>query len=145
MRLPLFRSLSVESFPEQTKWIGRIVEPFNILAGNVAIALSNGLTFTDNMDCQIKTIDFSPSTKFPYEFATTTRNRPEGLWLISVENRNDTIVPLTDPVMLDWEYIGENRIKINKLLGLVYTGDGSTGDPWKLTRKYKVKTIVIGG
>ena len=145
MKLPLFRSLSLEAFPDQTKWIGKIVEPFNILAGNVAIALSNGLTFKDNMDCQIKSLDLSSSSKFPYEFAVTTRNKPEGLWLINIENRDDTVTPLTDSVMIDWEYIGEYRIKINKILGLTYTGTGTSADPWKLTKKYRVKIIVIGG
>jgi hypothetical protein len=145
MKLPLFRSLSVEGFPGQQRWIGKLVEPFNVLAGNVAIALSNGLTFGDNIDCQLKTFNFSPSSKFPYEFATTTRNKPEGVWIIGVRNTNDTTVALTTPVQFDWEYIGESRIKITKVLGLNYTGSGTTSDPWKLVNKYQLKAIVIGG
>ena len=132
MKLPLFKKLSIESFREQSNWIGKLFYPLNQFIGTMRLALNNNLTFSENINAQVKELRITESTSYPLYFSTTVNSKPDGLWVIGINEISGAPANLTSAVFIDWEYVGSSSIKIKAVTGI---------DPVKT---YDLKMIVIG-
>lgn len=82
--LPTIKRFLTEDFPGQANWIGGLFYPLNLLLNTIYSALNNGLTLSQNIMTQVKTLSVSgssPSVSFPYSY---TPNSPIGVSIISV-------------------------------------------------------------
>lgn len=73
-RLPTIRSFRIEEFTDQKSWIGRLLSPLNEFITSIVIALSNGLTFRDNLNCQLKTVQIQTDQFFTAGSFVATMN-----------------------------------------------------------------------
>ena len=73
----------IESFQDQSSWIGNLFGPLNQFLNDVWISYNNNLTIGDNLYQEIKEIKFiNASTNFPLKFKTKFNVFPVGLNLI---------------------------------------------------------------
>jgi hypothetical protein len=56
MKIGEFRALAKEELPE-APWISKLLDPLNRFLLSVRAALANGLTFADNFNAEVRTID----------------------------------------------------------------------------------------
>jgi hypothetical protein len=66
MKLPTFKRIVSEEFPEQRKWLPKLIAPLNSFLEQVTQGLNKNITVQDNLDAEIKTITVS---EFPYIFS----------------------------------------------------------------------------
>ena len=132
MKLPLFKKLSVESFEDQSDWIGKLFYPLNQFIGTMRLALNNNLTFSENMNAQVKELTITESTSYPLYFSATVNSKPDGLWVIGINEISGAPANFTSAVFIDWEYVGNSNIKIKAITGI------------DNTKTYNLKMIVIG-
>jgi hypothetical protein len=58
MKIGEFRALAKEELPE-APWISKLLDPLNRFLLSVRAALANGLTFADNFNAEIRTVEFT--------------------------------------------------------------------------------------
>jgi hypothetical protein len=59
MKLKGTSKLDAQKFPEAQPWIIRLFNQLNEVIGSMFLALTNNLTFSDNMSCEIKEYTFT--------------------------------------------------------------------------------------
>lgn len=85
MQIPTISTLRTEDFPSEQKWISRLLQPINQFLTSATTALNGNITFTDNIPCQLITLNFiySASTDFPKYVK----------WSIAQNNNNSVLLP----------------------------------------------------
>jgi hypothetical protein len=75
---PSLRLLRIEDFPEDDYW-GKLIETFNLAAQALMDTLAKGITFDENIDCQIfETTAIAPATGYmSMKIKHTLKNRPK--------------------------------------------------------------------
>ncbi len=132
-RIPPIKRLSTEDFKDQTSWIGKLLTPLNEFMSTTVAALNRGLTFSDNLAAQVKTLTITASADaYPLKFLCTLNSRPQGLWIVSVRDHASTPLTLTTAVFADWDY-ANGQVIINNITGLT------------AGRKYDICVIIIAG
>jgi hypothetical protein len=58
MKIAEFRALAKEELPE-APWISKLLDPLNRFLSSVRAALANGLTFADNFNAEIRTVELT--------------------------------------------------------------------------------------
>jgi hypothetical protein len=58
MKISEFRALAKEELPE-APWISKLLDPLNRFLSSVRAALANGLTFADNFNAEIRTVELT--------------------------------------------------------------------------------------
>ena len=116
--IPPISRIIKEDF-QQYPWAEKLLWPINRFFESVVSALNKNLTFTENMNAQVKALSFTTKTPvfdtFPLNFASTSISKPTDLWLTRLEHNLGQIT--TAPVTVDW--IFENGlIKIRNITGL---------------------------
>jgi hypothetical protein len=139
-RLPNVKSISREQFRDPPSWIELLLSPINQFFELVYNALNRDISFTENIRCQIKTIQFStPSTydgnyspdKFiPITFPRTLNTTAIGLWPINFYEVSTNFVYLQQAPMINW-FDNNGIITINFIGSL------------KASKKYSVTFVVI--
>jgi hypothetical protein len=123
---------TLESFPEQQSWIGKLFGPLNQLTGDIVRAFRNQLTIEDNLYQEIKEIKYINQTaNFPLRFTPKFGASPKGLMSIYIYNETDAVYSTSAPHVV-WSYNG-NQIVISDISGLV------------TDKKYTIRLLVIYG
>ena len=134
-RIPSIRRLTVEDFPDQKEWIGKLLQPLNQFMDEVAAGLNKNLEFGANIQAQIKVLEFQTravvADTFPLYFKYTLPKRPEGCFVAKAEENDAAPATLATAVWADWEVTQDNQIKIKNLTGLA------------VSQKYKVTLFVF--
>lgn len=125
------QKFTLESFKDQTSWIGSLLSPLNSFLNDLVIQFSNNFTVEDNLFQEIKEIKFMNSNDFPLKFKTKFNSNPRGLIMIYLYD-DTTSTPAAVSSAINWSY-GNNEITITSMSGLT----GST--------KYIVRFLVIYG
>lgn len=113
-KLPAFNRLALEDFPSEKSWIGKLLSPLNSFMTAVVAAMSNGLTFSENLSAVVRTITVpAGSATYPIYFTWTLKSKPVGLWVVSVYEVTASHTTLTSAVSADWEYTSDGKVKIN--------------------------------
>lgn len=124
------KSFTVEQFPDQVKWIGKLFSPLNQLIQELVSGFSNNITVKDNLFQEIKEIKWTnTATNFPLGFRTKFVSNPSGLIPIYlVNNTTGDYSPLAPWVQ--WSY-SDGQITIPAISGLT---SGNT---------YTIRLLVI--
>lgn len=126
------QQFTVESFPEQQDWIGKLFGPLNQFTGDVVRAFRNQLTIKDNLYQEIKELKFvNSSPSFPLRFTTKFNANPLGIAVIYIYNNTDSIYSTTMPV-LSWSWANGELI-ISSITGLT------------AAHTYTMRLLVING
>lgn len=97
-QLPIIRRFSTEDFPDQAGWIGKLFYSLNLVLTTLYSNLNNGLTLSQNVFSQVKTLSVhgaTPSISFPYQYSPGI---PIGVSVINVVQTNSPAVALTSAV-----------------------------------------------
>lgn len=126
------QQFTVEAFPEQQTWIGKLFSPLNQLTGDIVRAFRNQLTISDNLFQEIREIRWVNQTaNFPLRFTPKFGVQPVGLTCIYIYNTTDAVYSSSAPHVV-WTFNGE-QVVISDISGL-------TTD-----KAYTIKLLVIYG
>lgn len=140
-KLPNQKRILREDIQEAPNWIVRLLTPLNSFMETVYYALNKDITFTENIACQIKTVDFSTPSNYtsaspktdgfvPLQFTHTLRNKPQGVMIMQLVEEENTGTVITSAVSLDWYEIN-GTVYISYITGL------------KDSTEYSIKLLVI--
>ena len=133
-QLPTQKRITPESFPDQEKWIPKLLEPLNRFMEDVNRALNNQLTVNENMDAVVRTVQLDGT--YPVKFKWERKNRPKAAWIGQCREISENHVVFTTALYLDWEYTQDGMFQINDVAGL--TGESPTN-------KFNLTVVAIAG
>lgn len=118
-KAPNIRRLLVEDFPDQSEWIGKLLQPINQLSVTLASVLNGGLSLQDNVG--VSYLEVTLDTSIPTAFPLVMRHGLAsvfGLQLVYVVDTGNN-PPVLPAVTAHWEDLGDGRVQINNIAGLV--------------------------
>jgi hypothetical protein len=133
MIIPPLKRLVSEDFTSQSSWIDKLIQPINQFFEGVSTALGKGLTFTDNFDGEIKTVE--TSGVYPIKIAWARKNRPKGVWVIDWSAKSGATPTITAAVQVQWSNATDGSLQIDTVVGITPTASAV----------YNVKILVITG
>ena len=123
------QKLSIEGFPEQASWIGKLFTPLNQFISQVYSGFNNNITVADNLFQEIKSVTFvNDATCFPITVKLKFNVMPSFVMLgtcITSTGTYTTVYPL-----LTWSF-SNGELKINSISGLTSN------------LKYTIKLLII--
>jgi hypothetical protein len=137
-QIPNLKRIVIEEFPaEHRKWLVNLIEPLNDFFKVMYQNMNKGLTFENNIQSQIKDIEFTysavyPTKANPLQFKNSMPVKPIGLIPLKIQVNSSDPAVLTSATTLDWTYSGSD-IEIRNITGLT------------VGVSYKIKVLVIGG
>lgn len=109
-RLPEFKNVAAEEFPEQKTWIAKLLIPLNRFMLNVYSAFNKQISVNDNMQGEIKVGVFINPNNFPVKFTYSLFNKfgssapaPVAVMLGSLVE-NGTTSPVSTASTISWTY-----------------------------------------
>lgn len=133
MIIPSLKRLISEDFVSQKSWIDKLIQPLNTFFEGVSSALGKGLTFADNFDGEVKTIE--TSGVYPIKIAWTRKNRPRAVWVVDWAAKSGSTPTITSAVQVQWANGTDGSLQINAIVGITPTASAV----------YTVKIIAIAG
>lgn len=120
MKLPSTKRILREDLKDAPEWINKIIDPFNSLAENQYQAFNKNITFTENIACFTKTLEYITPSTYPtmdnVEFMNTLKTKALGVVVWQAYEKT-TYIPAVGPVYAPW--IENNRsIVIYPITGL---------------------------
>ena len=107
------QQFTLESFPEQQSWIGKLFGPLNQFMGDVIRAFRNQLTIEDNLFQEIKEIKYvNNAVNLPLRFTPKFSTSPKGLLPIYIYNETDAVYS-SSQAHLVWSYNGTQIVISN--------------------------------
>jgi len=125
-KLPPSQKISLEDFPDQTEWIGRLIEPINTFVERLSSVLNKGISINDNMAGAILTVELNGS--WPVKVAWNLSQRPLTAIVGNVYLSTGATFTLTTAVQVQWQFNQSGQLQI----------DGVTGITPTSSAKYKV-------
>lgn len=126
------QKFTVESFKDQSDWIGPLLSNLNSFISDVVQNFSNQMTVSENLFQEIKEITWiNSATNFPIKFKTKFAASPKGLSVIYLFNETDQVYSTAAP-WLEWRY-ANGEIIISNISGLTASD------------KYTIRLLVIYG
>lgn len=112
MKIPVLTRLSLDSFPDQKEWIGKLLGAFNTLSNFLYLAMNSGLTFADNFLGQETSVDFTyrNSSDFPMYFALSMKVPPKAIQVCRAFEGATPII-----MLLAWDITSDNRIRVTEM------------------------------
>ena len=108
---------TLEDFPEQQDWLGKLFSPLNQFLGDVFRSYKNQLNIEDNLFQEIKEIKFkNSSVNFPLKFKTKFNSIPKGCVTIYILNNDTGTIAAEIPIYV-WSYSSQEFI-ISSITGL---------------------------
>jgi hypothetical protein len=132
-KLPPQKRILPENFPDQSKWIPRLLEPMNRFMEDINRALNNQLTFSENLSSEVRTVQVDGN--YPLRMPWALKAKPIGAWIIACREISGNHTVFTTPLFLDWEYNEAGQFQINSVVGLTATA----------TDKFNLTYIAITG
>ena len=136
-KIPAVKSIRIEDIsPEAPQWINNLLSPLNSFMENIYSALIRNITFTDNIACMIKDIEFRTLSTYnshgfdAINITNTLKTSAQGLFIMQLYNSSDPYSIITNATTPFW--LDDNGIiKIQYITGLA----NST--------QYKGKVLII--
>lgn len=125
------QTFTLEGFPEQGTWIGKLFGPLNQFIRGVYELFNNQITVADNLYQEIKALTIvNETTNFPLKFTAKFNKYPEGVLLLSAIDSNGGY-PSVNP-LITWSF-SNGVVSINSISGLTASS------------RYTVKFLIIYG
>jgi hypothetical protein len=115
-RLPPVQRLSLEDFPDQKKWLGKLLSPINQFMESVYQSLNQGLTVKENMAGTLLEVILEGS--MPAKAAWSLKSKPVAVLLGQVERTDGTTITLSSAIGIRWSYNGEGTLQIDQITGI---------------------------
>jgi hypothetical protein len=126
-KLPTTKKILREDLKDAPGWIDRLLSPLNSFMDSIYYALDKNITFTENIACTIKKVEFTTLPTYGtgnltdhwqvQRFTHNLKNKPFGISLEKVEQKSNTYAVITNPVFIDWSE-GNGIITLNYVTGL---------------------------
>lgn len=118
-KAPNIKRLLVEDFPGQSEWIDKLLQPLNQLSVTVQTALNRGLSLKDNLG--VSQLEVTLDTSQPSAFPLVLRHGAASVFGLQLVYAFDTgnNPPALPAVTAHWEDLGDGRLKITNIAGLV--------------------------
>jgi hypothetical protein len=111
------QQFTVEGFPDQQDWIGKLFSPLNQFTGDVVRAFRNQLTIKDNLWQEVKELKFvNDAASVPLRFTTKFNSYPVGLAVVYIYNNTLSAYSTTAP-HLEWSW-SNGELIINDITNL---------------------------
>lgn len=121
MRLPTQKKILREDLKDAPPWVNPLIDTLNTFMENVYQALNRNITYGDNINSQIKELQYRttasyPSAQEPLEFQSTLKTKPIGVQALQVYEKSTYTAP-PGPVYIPW--VEQNgQIIISTITGL---------------------------
>lgn len=119
-RIPPLRRILTEDFPDQSEWIGKLIQPINDHMEKVVAALNKGLTVADNMAAKI--IDVTVDGSYPLKVAWDLRTRPRTVLVGAVRRADGVPFTLANAVQVQWQFNQSGELQIDTVVGITASG-----------------------
>lgn len=116
MSLPRLRKVLREDLKDAPNWVDRLIFPVNQFMETTYNLLNKNITFSSNIACQLKELDFTttpnydpnnPDTFNPLKFKSTLRTSAFGMQTVKVVEVGGNYTPILKPIYINWfEYDG---------------------------------------
>ena len=136
MIIPPLKRLITEDFTSQKSWIDKLIQPLNQFFEGVSSALGKGLTFSDNFDGEIRTVESLAVNAYPIKLSWTRRNRPRAVWVVDWAKKGGATPAISSAVQVQWSNGTDGTLQIDSIVGLVYAQPSDV---------FTVKIIVVTG
>lgn len=132
MKLPVLQTFRVEDYPEQKGWIEKLTSPLNSFLSTMVLCMRNGLTFSENFNATVKTLEVIGGT-YPVIASHTIKSQPIGVLILQAFEKNDPTATIGTGINLEWMNDSATSVKIKNFTGL------TTGT------RYTIRILIIGG
>lgn len=129
MKIPKLARLLAEDFADQTGWIEKLIGPLNSYSEFVSSALAKGLTLTDNMAADIKTVEVSGT--WPVKVAIGFR--PLTVLVGNCYRTDGASFTASAAIGIQWQYNQSGQLQIDGVFGIT----PSVSDKYKLVLECK--------
>ena len=117
MRVPSFKKILMERFPEQSDWIQPLIDPLNTFMLELVAGIHKRLTVTENMDGEIKTVTMAGSSE-PIKLAWGQSQKPRLGIIGKISKVDGSAVSLSQAISLAWSYNQQGEVQIDDVVGL---------------------------
>lgn len=133
-KLQAVKRFAIEDYPEKELDKEKFFIQLNSFLEEIVNALQKNLNFADNFNAQIKelSITYSSTDTFPLDIAVTTKTKPIGVIILSIQQIASSVTTISSAQGLQY-LIVDNKIRIQTITGL------TNGN------KYNLVLLVIGG
>lgn len=122
---PVRRIIKEELGTDIPDWVGRLLGTLNLVLQSIYTALNHGLSFTENIQCQVKEFTMvagASPTANTFDFMLTLPVKPTGLWIVAALRQDGIAESFTTPVFASWTWDSQaNTIVISSITGLTNT------------------------
>ncbi len=132
-KLPAINRLVTEDFPDQKKWVGRLLQPLNQFMESVYAGLNKGLTLRDNLAADVLTVDVDGA--FPVKLAWRLTAKPIAVLVGDVQRSDGGTFALSGAPGLRWSFNQSAQLQIDEVTGVTPTS----------TTRYKFTLICFTG
>ena len=138
-KLPVFKRIQREDFPDAPNWIDKVIYPINKFFESTYNALNKQLAFEENVTAEIRSFEFTTLAGYdgtaanfdPLTFQRNLRSAPEGLLLLQISKFGlATYSPIEGDVYVDWIH-EEGIVTIGLVRGLA------------VSTKYNLRVMII--
>ncbi len=114
-RIPVIRRILAENFTE-VSWMGRLASPINIFMEQTIRLFNKNLSFTDNIDGELK--EFTASGAYPVNISWGRPSKPVAVWIGRVLRTDGSTVSYSAALSLKWQFNTKGEIQIDDVVGL---------------------------
>jgi hypothetical protein len=125
MKLPIFKRVNREQFPDDVSWIGNLLYPLNNFFETVYNIFNKNLTFEDNFQSFTKNLQFSTNSSYTtgiwdvisIAIPDTFKNRVSGVIMLQFGPQDTSLTADIQGIYLSW--VEDNgQLQINWIGGL---------------------------
>lgn len=118
--LPKMKRINLEDYKDAPEWFQRLAYWLNTFFESINIALTNNLTFEQNMLAQVRSFEVKAGASAALctaSFKLTMKRKPMALFLGRAKIKGDDQTPIGAAVHLDWRY-EEGMVYVTAITGL---------------------------
>ena len=118
-------TLTIEQFPEQKDWIGRLFYVVNGFIQDAIAQINGNLVFGENITGYENEWEFEyvdDATSLPLEFKWKGSQQPKALYLVYAYESTPTTVGAPVALGVGWIYTAEGKVAITSVVKLTTSG-----------------------
>lgn len=109
-QLPTQKRINREDLKNAPAWVDALIGPLNSFMESIYSAINKNLTFGDNIQGQIRTIEFTTSSTYTSSNTWTNMSfssglravKPKGVLVLQILEQSSNFTPVMKGVTIDW-------------------------------------------